>query len=72
MAGFTLPEKTFMVSFIAARIVGPFVRRWHDGFLEVWKGISERKAYTYIRFSGMQIGPELRKISKTNPRQREK
>ena len=49
MAGFTLPqggettEKTFMVSFIAARKANPFISRWLEIFLEVWKGVSESK-----------------------------
>lgn len=47
LAGFTVEPgglgKTWMNSFIAARKGNPFVKRWHDIFLEVWKGVSESK-----------------------------
>ena len=47
-SGFTLDSggpagKVFNNSFIAARKGNPFVKRWHDIFLEVWRGKTESK-----------------------------
>ncbi len=65
IAGFTLPhggtarEKSLLNSFIAARKGNPFVKRWHDIFLEVWRGASECK--------GMHAHPLLKSIPPADP-----
>ena len=48
MAGFTIQQggakgNSIMNSFIAARKGNPFLKRWHDIYLEAWRGVSESK-----------------------------
>ena len=67
MAGFIIQQlgNTWMNSFIAARKGNPFVKRWHDIFLEVWKGKSESKGmhahplFKHQRLPGARSDPRI-------------
>ncbi|KAL8816634.1 MAG: hypothetical protein Q9223_004382 [Gallowayella weberi] len=59
LAGFLVPYRdgtpraSFINGFIAAKKGNPFIKRWHEIFLEVWKGATESK--------GMHTHPLLKR-----------
>lgn len=65
IAGFSVPhgdgskESTPLNGFIAAKKGNEFIRRWHEIFLEVWKGASSS--------TGMHAHPLLKDLPRYNP-----
>ncbi|KAL8805667.1 MAG: hypothetical protein Q9182_001811 [Xanthomendoza sp. 2 TL-2023] len=64
LAGFLMPDLdatprgTFFNGFVAAKKGNPFIKRWHEIFLEVWKGVSESQ--------GLHAHPLLRRGTALN------